>query len=92
MADRWRTSKRPFIWNKLPPGEEGRCHVPPFGLRFFSRGQLLLEASLCWECNNIFGNIGPNTFWFEFDASATSSKTLLARAQQVTDTTRAKPP
>jgi len=77
------------LWNELRPGEQDRCHIPPFGLRFFSGGRLLLEASLCWECNNIFGKVGTRDFSFEFDASAPSSKALLARAREaVTDAHR----
>ena len=70
------------LWNALPPGHQDRCHIPPFGLRFFSAGTLLLEASLCWECNNIFGIADGARFSFEFDASAAASVELLARAQE----------
>jgi hypothetical protein len=27
------------LWRGLPPGEEARCHMPPFGLRFWSAGK-----------------------------------------------------
>jgi hypothetical protein len=80
------------LWNELPPGEQARCHVPPFGLRLFSRGVLLLEASLCWDCNNIFGVAGESAFGFEFDASAPSSTALLARLREALHTTRSDDP
>lgn len=76
------------LWNGLPPGEQERCHFPPFGLRLFSRGVLLLEASLCWDCNNIFGVSGASAFAFEFDASAPSSTALLARVREAMRTRR----
>jgi len=69
------------LWSELPPGEQDRCHVPPFGLRFFSGDHLLLEASLCWQCNNIFGVADGNRFSFAFNASASPSRELLARAR-----------
>ena len=29
------------------------CHYPAFGIKFYSKGKLILYASLCWECDNI---------------------------------------
>ena len=29
------------------------CHYPVFGIKFYSKGALLLHASVCWECDNI---------------------------------------
>ena len=76
------------LWNELPPGEQARCHTPPFGLRFFCEGVLLLEASLCWECSNIFGVAGGGAFECQFDAAAPSSTELLGRIRQVVGTMR----
>ena len=72
------------LWNELPPGQQDRCHVPPFGLRFFSGAQLILEASVCWDCSNIFGVADGSIFSFEFDASAPASKALLTRLLSAT--------
>lgn len=33
--------------------ESGMCHQPPFAVKFYARGKLLLYASICWECHNI---------------------------------------
>ncbi|MDQ1636806.1 MAG: hypothetical protein QOF62_145 [Pyrinomonadaceae bacterium] len=42
------------------------CHQPPFAIKFYSHGKLLLYASLCWECDNIDfpepGNLGSQGF------------------------------
>ena len=54
-----------------------RCHVPPFGLRFFSAGTLICEATICWRCNNIFGQAGADDVFFEFDGSQPISRELL---------------
>jgi hypothetical protein len=45
------------LWRQLPPGQQARCHIPPFGLRFFAKDYLICQASLCWECNNIIGYV-----------------------------------
>jgi hypothetical protein len=29
------------------------CHVPAYAIKFYSGGQLLLYASVCWRCQNI---------------------------------------
>jgi hypothetical protein len=29
------------------------CHAPGFVVKLFSKGNLIVEASLCWECNTI---------------------------------------
>jgi len=29
------------------------CHEPVYGIKFFSKGKLVLYASICWQCNNI---------------------------------------
>lgn len=29
------------------------CHFPAFGIKFYSKGRLILYASLCWACDNI---------------------------------------
>jgi hypothetical protein len=66
------------IWRALPEGKQKRCHTPPFGLRFFVAGDLVCEASICWQCNNIFGKAGPDKVFFEFNGSLQISRQLLA--------------
>lgn len=65
------------LWRALPEAEQMRCHVPPFGLRFFAGGELVCEASICWECNNVFGQAGADEMFFEFDGSSAASRELL---------------
>ena len=59
------------LWRALPSGKQARCHSPPYGLRFWLAGRKLLEASICWECDNVFGYAGDDTlhFAFEFEGS-----------------------
>jgi hypothetical protein len=35
------------------------CHNPDYAIKFYVRGKLLMYASVCWGCNNIF-MITPN--------------------------------
>lgn len=69
------------MWRALPDGEQARCHVPPFGLRFFAGSKLVCEASICWQCNNIFGRAGADEDFFEFDGSLTASRELLTACE-----------
>lgn len=29
------------------------CHLPAYGIRFYAGDKQILQATLCWECNNI---------------------------------------
>ena len=71
------------LWRGLPPGEQARCHIPPFGLRFWRDGKKLIEASICWECNNVYGYVGRQPVHFAFDANAPVSVSLLTQCRQV---------
>lgn len=45
IATLWRTQNFTSI--------SAMCHYPAFGIKFYSRGKVILYASLCWECDNI---------------------------------------
>ncbi len=62
-----------------------RCHCPSFGLRFYSNNKPHLQASICWECNNIFIDMGEQALSYEFDAEHPHSKELLALVKQIMD-------
>jgi len=72
------------LWRQLPRGEPFRCHVPPFGLRFWLANEIVCQASICWECNTIYGIADGRKIAYEFDASHTISQHLLAELQRVT--------
>lgn len=69
------------LWRRLPQASQARCHIPPFGLRFFRGQELVAEASLCWECNNVMGGTWDGAFGFEFDGQAPASRELLVTLQ-----------
>jgi hypothetical protein len=71
------------LWRNLQPGEQMRCHIPPFGLRFYSSDKLIYEASICWRCNNVHGQANGEKIFFEFDGSAPGARQLLAACEQV---------
>lgn len=66
------------LWRSLPPGNQARCHIPPYALRFHSGDVVVCEASICWECNNIHGAAEGSDLFYEFDAKAPASQALLA--------------
>ncbi len=66
------------LWRQLPPAEQMRCHLPPFGLRFYTAEGMILEASLCWACNNIWAWQQGDRWGYEFDARHATALTLLA--------------
>ena len=66
------------LWRQLPSGNQARCHVPPFGLRFRNADRVLCQGSLCWRCNNIYGDMDGEKVYFEFDAGQPVSRELLA--------------
>lgn len=71
------------LWRRLPPGRQARCHVPPYGLRFLAGGREVCVASVCWRCNNIYGEAGGSPLHYEFDAGHPAAQELLAELRRV---------
>jgi hypothetical protein len=72
------------LWRRLSSGEEDRCHIPPFGLRFHAGGNLILQVSVCWGCNNIYGYRGDRKIHLRFEATSSDARELLSLLKQVT--------
>lgn len=72
------------LWRRLPPGRQARCHVPPYGLRFLAGGREVCAASVCWRCNNIYGEAEGAPLHYEFDADDPVSRELLTALRRVT--------
>ena len=70
------------LWRALPSGEQARCHTPPYGLRFCAGERIVCNASICWECNNIFGEAEGQQLHFEFEAGHPTSAALLTELQR----------
>ena len=65
------------LWRNLAPGEQDRCHIPPYGLRFHQGDTKILEASICWECNNILITLPDGAAGYSFDGKSESAQKLL---------------
>jgi hypothetical protein len=65
------------LWRQLPPGEQARCHIPPFALRFIADGVVICQGSVCWKCNNILGEVDGKRFWYAFDSDSDIAQSLL---------------
>ena len=67
-----------WLWRQLPSNaEEMRCHTPPYGLRFRNTVGIFLRVSVCWKCNNIYGDSKGEAVHFVFDGSHPKSRLLL---------------
>ncbi|MBM0743820.1 hypothetical protein JOY44_19725 [Phormidium sp. CLA17] len=66
------------LFRQLPSGDPARCHTPPFGLRFYTQDSSQRQCSICWQCNNIYGD-----FQYDFDAEDSISQNLLALLTQL---------
>lgn len=61
------------LWRLLPPGETMRCHVPLHGFRFYRDKKLLLQASVCRRCHDIFIDCAESEFFYAFNAKRPAS-------------------
>lgn len=64
------------LFRALPSGEQARCHIPPYILRFIANGQRVAEFSMCWQCNNAHGKCGADQAYFEFNGASAPAKAL----------------
>lgn len=53
------------------------CHYPAFGIKFYSKGKLILYASLCWQCDNIIFREPRLGVMQGFNGSSRKGKQLL---------------
>jgi len=59
------------------------CHTPPYALRFESKGKVLFETTVCWECENfeVIGDDGRKS-WYGFIADDNKAKALLDKLRK----------
>ncbi len=69
------------LWRKLPAGDQSRCHLPHFGLRFRAGDKIVCQASICWKCDNIYGDAEGRPVHFAFDSTHAIAQELLALFQ-----------
>jgi hypothetical protein len=68
------------VWRKqrFTRYTEAACHQPPYALEFYSKGRVVLFATICWMCNNvnfITPDIGQ---WVYFDSDSKEAEMLKA--------------
>ena len=73
------------LWKNLPSAKMCmRCHIPKFGLRFLSdTHEVILDASICWECHNIYIKTPQEFTYCYFKASESHSKKLLLNIKKL---------
>jgi hypothetical protein len=53
------------------------CHYPIHGLRIYAGDELLLETSICWECNNCYFTYDGESQWLGIEKDSGDLKKLL---------------
>ena len=71
------------LWRQLTPGMSARCHMPPFGLRFYVKEKLVLQASMCWECDNMYLWERSSNFLYGLDLGQPSAKELFSLLDEI---------
>lgn len=71
------------LWRQLPLDEQMRCHNPPFGLRFYLGNKLLVQGSICWDCNNISVEENGEELVYTFDGGHKHSQKLFTLLAQI---------
>ncbi|MFT5684192.1 MAG: hypothetical protein ACI8RZ_005133, partial [Myxococcota bacterium] len=71
------------LWNELPEAGQMRCHVPIIGVRFNSISDPIAEISICWQCNNMFGETEQGSFHRTFDGESDSARELLSLCKRL---------
>lgn len=66
------------LWRKLPEDMSARCHFPPYGFRFYKEEIIILQGSVCWQCNNIYGDVDGEYFGYGFNGEDQNSQELLS--------------
>ena len=64
------------IWRALPAGDSIRCHTPVVGIRFFDGASLICEASVCFQCENIFGYFQRAPIIYRFNPRSNQGREL----------------
>ena len=52
------------------------CHQPPYALRFYSKGKVVLFATVCWACHNVTFIVPDTKHWVDFKSDSQAAKLL----------------
>src|SRR4030095_8370124 len=66
------------IWRKqkLVGPSGAACHQPPYAVKFYSGGKVVLHASVCWGCSNISFIVPWREYRVKFLADSTNGQLL----------------
>lgn len=67
----------------LPLAESMRCHTPPVGLRFYRDNHLFCAFSICWACNNAYGEFNGQPIVIRFDGKSPEAIELFSHLQRI---------
>jgi len=70
----------------LEPGESARCHMPPWGLAFYEGEDLLLTATICFRCSNVYVYTAQGKDLRAFDEKGTNATKLRKMLERFTET------
>ena len=67
------------IWKKqrFEGYSAAACHHPPYAIKFYSKGKVVLFASVCWMCHNITFIVPQVKTWIRF--SSRSKEAMMLR-------------
>jgi hypothetical protein len=71
------------LWRGLPPGRQARCHLPAYGHRYLVGREVVSQASVCWQSDNVYGEAAGRPVHYEFDAGGAALQGLLAELRRV---------
>ena len=66
------------IWRKqkFTGYSAAACHQPPYALKFYSKGKVVLFATVCWACHNVTFIVPDTKHWVDFKSDAQAAKLL----------------
>jgi hypothetical protein len=66
------------VWRRQRFGgrSAAMCHEPPYALKFYSKGRVVLFATICWACHNVMFDVPETKDAVAFAADSRSGKML----------------
>lgn len=67
------------LWRSLPVSgpSPSACHIPAYGIRFYSGGRPVVVATICWKCNNLAFKEPLVSSWIGFEGESRKGRELL---------------
>ena len=64
------------IWRKqkFSGYSAAACHQPPYAIKFYAKGKVVLFATICWQCHNVTFIVPNIESWVEFASDSKDAK------------------